>query len=340
MKSYLFTAVLFSACLGCSTPQLDQGAADQPETAPAAAAEPEVVAKDLDQKPVYEMLPAEIGVFVGRMQQAKPVLSDRVVAIARQNLGQPYKLYLLGEFPFEVHDSQPLCSIANGDCVVFAEHVYAMALANDWQSFFAFLQRIRYKNGEISAVTRNHYTLADWNENNSWLIRDLTPELEGKQNEPVVEIIKRREFFHKNFGLEVDVPLQRYTATYVPAERIKEIAPKLRNGDCVNVIRGKQGAGKYCGHVGLITLSEDGTVNLLHSTTPKSVEQPLVQYVEDQLVRNKQRAAKGEVLFEGMKFLRLQDDPLANLLKVDGPDAPVVTGPKGIVRKMLGAGKT
>lgn len=319
MGLYLLGFLCGVFCIGCSNAtRQSQAKAD---------------AKPLESKSVYEMTPRDIGQFAGEMRGKLPDLPQRVVAIARRNLGQPYKLHLLGEFPFEAHDNQPLYCLENGDCVVFAEHAYAMSLSHDWESFFTLLQRIRYKGGEISALTRNHYMLADWNENNSWLLRDVTIEIAGEKTATVIEEIDRKTFFQKNFALEVNVPVQNYEARYVPAEFIKDVASKLANGDCVNLIRRKSDGGEFCGHVGLIALAADGTVNFIDSTQPKAMERPLVRYVEEQMEKNKEREANGRDVFLGMKFLRLQHDPLGNLLKIDGPDAPIVTGPRGLIRK-------
>lgn len=290
--------------------------------------------KKSEIKSVYQMTPKEVNDFIISVRKEKPVLYDRVAAIARRNLGQEYKLHLLGEFPFEIYDAEPIFSIDRGDCVVFSEHTYAMALAYDWQSFFTFLQRIRYKNGEISFLTRNHYTLADWDVNNSWLLHDITEEIGLGKTEKVTEKINRKSFFKSRVNLDVDVPNQNYETTFIPAANIKDIASKLRNGDFVNVIRGKEKGSEYCGHVGLITVSDDGTVNFLHSTPPKSVEVPLIQYVENEIKLNKTREKEGKVQFKGLKFLRLNDDPYAELIKIDGPDAPIVTAPKGLIKKM------
>lgn len=336
MNKLILQAGLGLLALGCQSRGLQS--VTETSAVPSAAAVPPVsttaTAKPFEAKTVYEMTPTETGRFVAQMRREVPDLRQRVVSIARRNLGQAYKLHLLGEYPFEIHDGQPLYCLENGDCVVFAEHVYAMALSYDWQSFFAMLQRIRYKGGEISAVTRNHYTLADWNENNAWLIRDITPEIAAGRTDTVTENINRRAFFKRSFNVDMDVPNQSYSTTYVPARLIKDVVARLRDGDCVNVIRATKSGGKFCGHVGLIGIGADGTVNLIHSTPPKSIEQPLLEYVEQQLEKNLEREKKGEITFQGLKFLRLEDDPVANLIKIDGPDAPVVTGPRGLLRKI------
>ena len=125
-------------------------------------------------KPLYQMQPAEVGRFLAWQQLDQPLLRQRIAALARKNIGQPYELFLLGEFPYETYDSQPLFNLAKSDCVVFVEHTYAMALSASWEEFFWVLQRIRYRDGIIGTATRNHYTEADWNIANGWLVQDVT----------------------------------------------------------------------------------------------------------------------------------------------------------------------
>jgi len=79
------------------------------------------------------------------VRRAEPDLRKRIATIGRRNIGQPYKLNLLGEFPYELHDTLPMYSLSASDCLVFAEHTYAMALSSSWEEFFWTLQRIRYK---------------------------------------------------------------------------------------------------------------------------------------------------------------------------------------------------
>ncbi len=286
------------------------------------------------KKAVFDLNPGEVGKFVAQLQREVPDLSQRVTTIARNNLKQPYKIGLLGEFPFQTHDADPLFAFNSGDCVVFVEHVYAMALASDWETFFSLLQRIRYKDGEISLLTRNHYILADWNHNNSWLVRDVTKEVGGKLV-TVTEEIDRQEFFRRNYGMQVDISFQKYTTEYIPSAAIKDVISQLREADCVNVIRRKEDGSEFCGHVGIISKSPDGNICFINSTQPAAVEEPLLEYVQRQIEKNVEWEAKGRDLFVGMKFLRLQDDPLAKLAELVDADAPLATGPRGLLRKAV-----
>ncbi len=289
----------------------------------------------LKARPLFEFEAHELNDYLAYLHEVQPDLELRVRHLARKAIGEPYHLFLLGEFPFELYDDDPLFALYKSDCVVFAEHIYAMALSKSWEEFFVFLQRIRYKNGEIGILTRNHYTVAEWDTSNSWLLEDVSRKLAGKDAVPMTGITRHKSFFKKRYGIDVDMPDLSVKTYYVPSECVPDIAGKLKNGDFVNVIFGK-GKNRWASHVGLISVSKDGTVNFLHSTPPRVREQPIVEYSGKLVQKNAEQKAKGKSLFYGFKFLRLRPDPLSNLRKIDGPDAPVVKGPLGVT---FGAGR-
>lgn len=262
----------------------------------------------IDKKPIHKMTPKELDAYLGHVHKTIPGLRERVMHYARKNLGQPYQIYLLGEFPYELYDSQPMYCLDKGDCVVFSEHMYAMALSRDWAEFFRNLMRVRYKNGEVGMLTRNHYTEADWDKNNSWLVRDITTDSGATSITAYREKIDRAKFFQK-FGIGGDIPVQFLDDSYIPADAIESVLPKLRDGDFVNVVRGT-GAAAYVGHTGLIGHKPDGTVTFIHSTPPRSTEQPLIEYVKSNVEKNPERAKKGNAQFLGMKFLQLRAEEL------------------------------
>lgn len=284
----------------------------------------------LDEKPLYTFTEAEVDLYLRFLHEVEPDLARRIIHIGRKNIGQPYEIYLLGEFPFELYDAAPLYSLTHSDCVVFSEHCYAMALAHDWTSFFMLLQRIRYKDGRIGILTRNHYTEADWDRNNSWLVREITDEIGGERVKPFYQKCDRARFF-KKWNLGQDIPVEELRSSYIPGEAVAEIADQLRDGDFVNVIY-SSGPGQWASHTGLIARGADGTVNFLHSTKPTVREEPIARYIESRWKNNEQRRAEGnKSLFVGFKFLRLENDPLSNLRALDGPDAPRVSGPAGAI---------
>lgn len=291
---------------------------------------------ELKEKPLEEFTPMDVNIYTAWLQEMEPSLPLRVRHLAMKGIGQPYDIFLLGEAPLEVWDTQPLYTFEKSDCVVFVEHVYAMSLAYDWRSFFAMLQRIRYKDGEIGNMTRNHFSLVDWDTNNGWLVRDITREIAGDAAKPVSETSGRKKFFTKRVGIPAeyvgDISETTVNTFYIPSDEIPAFEDMLQNGDLIHVIFSNDKGEGWCGHFGLVIRGEDGSVNMLHSTPPKVKIQPLMEFVNSKVEANVKRAEKNQAPFVGLKFLRLSDDPIAELKKIDGPDAPLVTATKGLYR--------
>lgn len=315
--------------------------------------------EELIEKPMYEFTPEEIDEYLKFIHEVEPDLRKRVNHIAKKFIGQSYEIYLLGEFPFEIYDPQPLYSIDKSDCVVFSEHVYAMALSNNWKKFFAMLQRIRYKDGVIGLMTRNHFTEADWTVNNSWLIKNITDSLPGVKSKQVTTKIDRAKFFSK-WGIGQDLPVQELNWSYIPASEVPKALKYLKTGDFVNVVRGYTPDDVYVGHVGIISVGSNGVVYLIHSTDPEVKMEPLLEYMKRSLELNKSRQKENariakrneeimkynqrlraqnngdlhpdeksllnmKPLFYGFSFFELQENALENLKKIDGTKAPKVT---------------
>jgi hypothetical protein len=293
----------------------------------------------LIEKPLYKFTEAEVDQYLKFLSATEPDLRKRIVHLARKNIGQPYELYLLGEMPFEPYDPQPIYCLGKSDCLVFAEHTYAMALSHDWPSFMRMLQRIRYRDGQLGVVTRNHYTEADWNVSNRWLVEDITKQLAGDTAVKFHEAINRSKFFKDRYKLTVNVPIEQHDDIYLPYEQIGRAKSQLRDGDFVNIVRAtmKKGAenpifggSAFVGHVGLIAHGDNGEVHLIHSAEPKVREEQIEQYIARSTKDLREKDAAGKARLVGFKFLRLRDEPLKNLKAIDGPDAPRVTLPGAV----------
>lgn len=300
---------------------------------------------ELKNKPLYEFNEKDLDIYLPYLQYTLPELSDRVQHLARKNLGQKYDIYLLGEYPVEIYDPQPLYNLKNSDCVVFCEHIYSMALAQDWKSFFAILQRVRYKDGVISYVTRNHYGDYDWWRSNDWLVKDISRDLVGDAVALDTMKVNKGRFFKKHdvpYTMEKDSLIWEY----VPLDKVEEILPQLQTADIVNVVRG-YGNAAWVGHFGMVDTDEDGMRYFLHSTEPEVIRQEFSEVVERYTKLNKEKMAENEVIFAenkaaiayndsvmalgedqrpelkkwesphvlllGYKFLRLKDNPVKNI---------------------------
>lgn len=271
-------------------------------------------ADDLASHRLYTFSEAELDRYLRTIRDLKPELTRRIVHLGRQNLGQPYEIYLLGEFPYEFYDPDPIYCLSRSDCLTFCEHVYAMALSHDWWSFLRTLQRIRYRDGIIGMLSRNHYTIADWNRNNAFLLEDLTTRLgNGRVCAPLEQVCRRARFFAK-FGIGQDIPDEPISAHYIPKENLPHVLHELRDGDFVNIIRGNDES-QWCGHTGMIAVGDNGTVNLLHSARPAVREQPLIGYLT------------GDRRCLGIKILRLRAgaEEIVESVLATSPDATEVS---------------
>ncbi len=306
-----------------------------------AGVEPEIL-QPLLKKPLYEFTEAEVDTYLRWLHAAEPDFRRRIVHLARKNLGQPYDIYLLGEMPFEPYDPQPIYCLDRSDCLVYSEHTYAMALGSDWPRFMAMLQRLRYRDGQIGVATRNHYTEADWNISNRWLVEDITAQVAGDSAQKFKQKIDRARFLRSSFNLDVDIPVENREDVFLPYREIDRADPELREGDFVNIVRGHPpaegaasneneifGGSAWVGHVGLVVRGEGGSLNFIHSTKPKVREQTFASLVEYGDESRAEKLAEGKPVLLGFKFLRLRDEPMAELKMIDGDQAPRVTLPKG-----------
>jgi hypothetical protein len=295
------------ACLLLTAAALT-GCATSPATAPVTPAGPAPLETVL-HKQLYQMSPQEVGRYIAYIHQAEPDLRKRIAAIGRKNIGQPYTLNLLGEFPYEIHDDLPMFSLDHSDCVVFAEHSYAMALSQSWEEFFWMLQRIRYRDGVIGVKTRNHYTELDWNVANRWLVTDVSAQLAGANVATYDMTVDRANFLKTRHHTEASIPVETSRQSYVPKERVAEIASQLQEGDFVNVISTRNGE-YWASHVGLVVLGPDGERHFLHSSEPKVREESFASFMARTAEREERnaRAGKNGQKLAGFKFLRLNEN--------------------------------
>jgi hypothetical protein len=263
-----------------------------------------------DAVPLYRMAPAEAGKYIAWVHDAQPDLRKRIAAIGRKNIGQPYQLNLLGEFPYQVHDALPMFSLDHSDCVVFVEHTYAMALSQSWDEFFWMLQRIRYRDGIIGVATRNHYTEMDWNVANRWLVTDISAELAGPDGPGYTMTIDRAAFLKTYHHTDAVIPVETARHAYVPKAQVAGVVSRLREGDYVNVISSTRDGKTMATHVGLVVRGPDGERHFLHSSEPAVREETFDAFIaraEAREARNRQAGKSGATLL-GFKFLRLNED--------------------------------
>lgn len=91
---------------------------------------------------------------------------DKLAYLNKIFINKPYEFNALGEGKYGEFDDYPLYRTDTFDCETYVDTLIALDLATDLQSFKDIMIKIRYKNGNVSFVDRNHFTCLDWNTNN------------------------------------------------------------------------------------------------------------------------------------------------------------------------------
>lgn len=116
-------------------------------------------------------------------------IPNRLDIISAQFLGKPYLLGALGEGDTGNYDQFPLYRTDAFDCETFVDTVLALALSNNPSQFQYCINQVRYNEGHVSFIDRNHFTCLDWNSNNQrqGIVKDITTTFRNWHNQPVVK---------------------------------------------------------------------------------------------------------------------------------------------------------
>lgn len=106
---------------------------------------------------------------------------SKIEMLSASLLGVQYVDGGLGEGENGKYDKDPLSRFDEFDCTTYVETILAGAMSHSASEFLPNLTKIRYHNGQISFVTRNHFPSADWLLNNHWFLKDVTSEVAGKE---------------------------------------------------------------------------------------------------------------------------------------------------------------
>lgn len=99
--------------------------------------------------------------------QSQESLTERINLFSRSFLDLPYgKGGPLGEGEEGRYDQDPLYRFDTFDCTTFVETVVALAITRQVDDFEIKMNDIRYENGEVDYLKRNHFPSLQWIPNN------------------------------------------------------------------------------------------------------------------------------------------------------------------------------
>ncbi len=193
-------------------------------------------------KKIYQMTNFEIDSVLTETASKNMTITEKMAFYSDMFLGMPYNLSTCaGEGPYALYEPYPLVNFKETNCMLYCEHVLALSISDSWDNFFNNLQQIRYKDGVIGMRTRNHYTMADWVPENSWLVHDVTKEVGGEAAMPTTRTISHKKFFEGKGikDLRYVKPDRTMTIDYIPFKELKTAQGKLKSGDILVLIFAK-----------------------------------------------------------------------------------------------------
>jgi hypothetical protein len=189
-------------------------------------------------KKFFEMSNQEIDSLLTEISQKDLTISERINFYSEKFLGTPYKFQCVGDGPYALIENWPLVNFKETNCMSLCEHVLAMAISDSWDNFFNNLLQIRYKDGIIGMRTRNHYTMADWLPENSWILEDVSRKVGGGYTKSVTRTISHKKFFASKGikDMRYILPDRKITIDYVPLNFLEKVEENIRPGDIAALI--------------------------------------------------------------------------------------------------------
>ncbi len=256
-------------------------------------------------KPTYLMVASEFTELMKTAREKYPDIDERIQYLSERGLGTPYLIFNLGEGAGSSPDPDPTIDFARTDCMTFCEHTLALAISTDYPQMYNKLQQIRYKDGKISYTTRNHYTIADWLPNNSWLLYDATPEIGPGLTRTMSKTIDRKSFYKNNGVAEenlADAPgPMDYKVSHIPTENLMHAAPNLKGGEIASIVTTHPAV--ISAHMGIIVRDEWDNLIFRHASSPPETGEVMDEKFSEVVQRLEK--SKSRV---GMIFMRARED--------------------------------
>jgi len=189
-------------------------------------------------KKIYHMTKWEVDSILTVKSAENLTVTERMNFYSQLFMGMPYGLTCVGDGPYALYDTKPQLTFDTTNCMVFCEDVLALSISDSYENFFNNLQQIRYKDGVVGMKTRNHYTMADWLPENSWLLHDVVKEVAGDKAKTLTRTISHKKFFQKKGITDMRYVKEDRTITvnYIPFDGLMDVKEKFNDGDVLALL--------------------------------------------------------------------------------------------------------
>jgi len=256
-------------------------------------------------KPLYKMSEAEIDTLIRQTSRRHPDFLERLQIYSARALNTPYRWFALGEGALGKYDRRPLIDFAHVDCLTFCEQILALTLAENYAEMFQRLPQLRYRHGEIDIRSRNHFMLADWLPNNSWLVEEVTTTFGRELCVEMTKTINRFATLQKKGvpakELTAIPPPQTMTIQYIPEANLPAIKSKLLGGEIAVVIQSRPGI--FAAHLGFMLRDSAGRVFFRNASARRGIKKAVDENFDDLVTFLKRNPS-----WVGMVFLRVRPE--------------------------------
>ena len=154
-----------------------------------------VNAMDLDHKTLFYKAIDESQSNSSRSNSTR--YAEKIEALSRVLLGSVYVGGSVGEGEEGIYDKDPLVRFDVFDCTTYVETILAGAMSATSDEFERNLMRLRYKEGSVSFVSRNHFPSVDWLPNNQDKLVDITSSVAGGTVSMAKTIIDKAAWYQR-----------------------------------------------------------------------------------------------------------------------------------------------
>lgn len=260
-----------------------------------------------------------LNAFASPREEAQDILTrfegyqaqtTRLDLFSRAFLSLPYgKGGPLGEGEQGRYDQDPLYRFDTFDCTTFVETIVSLALSKDVDQFEAQMDNIRYENGEVDYLKRNHFPSLQWipfNVSNG-LLKEINQVVLPMKEQKIAEAVINLPGWLKAIKLDqIKVPLATLEQRQILLEELRSqhtnfspivarlnylpistllarphLLRKIPHGSIVNFVRPNWditdviGTHMNVSHQGFVFIKKEG-VTLRHASTSGTVRDDLL----------------------------------------------------------------
>ena len=203
--------------------------------------------------------------------------SKKINFISGQFIGVPYmESMLIGD---DKTEEVLTINLAGLDCFTYIDYVEAIRLSSKYSEFRDNLIKVRYKEGNVSYKSRNHF-FSNWPNLDSGRIEDITETVGGDLVIPVAKSLNEKKDGTRHLA---KIPVVVREIGYIPSDRInKSVTDKLQTGDYVGIYTHK--VGLDVSHTGII-IRKGNKWYLRHASSRKAnrrvVDEELLNYLNN-----------------------------------------------------------